>query len=64
MFYKGGKDMDKITDIIGSHTYEIVEFSNGWILALPDINYIVKAILLIVCAAFFLKGMFSLIRSF
>lgn len=56
--------MDKIVDIIGTHSYEIIKLSSGYELALPDLNFVVKAILLLVCAIYFLKGLFSLIRSF
>lgn len=56
--------MDKIFELIGEHSYEIITFSNGVEVALPNLNYIVKALLLLVCAIFFLKGMFSLLRSF
>lgn len=55
--------MDKIADIIGVHSYEIIKLSSGYELALPDLNYIVKALLLLVCAIYFIKGLYSLIRS-
>lgn len=55
--------MDKLVEIIGTHKWEIIKLSEYDSVAVPDINYIVKAIILIVCLIWLLKGMFSLIRS-
>lgn len=55
--------MEKLVEILGSHEWQIIKNNEHYSTVVPDIEYIVKAIILIVCLIWLLKGFFSLIRS-
>ena len=55
--------MEKLTEILGKHEWQLIANNENYSTVVPDIEYIVKAIILIVCLIWLLKGMFSLIRS-
>ena len=55
--------MDKLVELLGRHEWQIIKNNEHYSTVVPDIEYIVKAIVLIVCLIWLLKGFFSLIKS-
>ncbi len=55
--------VENIINLIGKHEWQIIELGNGYISIVPDLDFIVRAILFLICSIYVLKGIFSLIRS-
>lgn len=53
--------MNYLDEYLGTFNYQLVDVGNGNFAIIPDMIWIVKAIILVICCIYFIRGLYGLI---